>query len=122
MVADAAVAVSRMLLLREHTQLQDARRVAEAMQLQRCAQPILSEADQQAADQQAAHDAETDVLRLRVMNCLQNAHVHIAEADARHTEVDAYQALAAAAPDPPAEEGQEIDPIAIEMMPVGVCH
>ena len=45
--------------------------------------------------------------------------MHIAEADARDTEVEAYQALTAAVPDPPAEEGQEIDPIAIEMMPVG---
>ena len=92
-----------MLLLSEHTQLQDARRIAQALQQQQLAQPVLSEAEQQPADAQAAHDAETDALRLRVMNCLQDANVHIAEAEARHTDVDVYQALTAAAPDPPAE-------------------
>ena len=87
-IASAAVGVSRVLLLSEHTQLQDARRIAQAVQQQQLAQPVLSEAEQQAADAQAAHDAETDALRLRVLNCLQEANVHIAEAEARHTEVD----------------------------------
>ena len=121
-VADAGIAITQMMLLSEHRQLRDARRVAEAVQLQQQhrGQPVLSEADQHAADQQAAHDAETYLLRQRVITLLQTAHVHIAKAEARHTEVDAYQALAAAAPDPPAELVEEVGPITIEMLPVGV--
>ena len=97
-IVDAAVVITQMLLSVENRQPLAASKATAELAQEGQAQPGLTEADQQLADQQVARDAETQMIRQRVLNLLQSAEQHTAQAEVGCTEVDAYQAVAAAAP------------------------
>ena len=73
------------------------------------------------ADQQVAHDAETQAIRQRMFDALRSVEAHTAQAEVGLAVVDAYRAFAVAAPDPPAEPVEKSEEagggFAVDMLP-----